>query len=402
MIVNENSEKIEKPIKVLISIWADPAMYLATTFTARILSETVETVDLLYRTPNAHFDVANDVKFGSRSRLHPIGGGHAGWRDKIDYAKFIITAAMLALREKPDVIIGYNTLGFVVAYSASKFSPNSKLIYHNFDFDTSTKGLGFLGRLLKRFEFFAARRADVTIFPAPERASKYQEMAGLNVEPLSVMNCFPRSWPRQKTGELQSLLKSKGLCFDQLVVHLGSIDPFHGIEATIRSVLQWNGNWGLIVAGFSNGSYLEEMQNLVHDLGLSNRVIFLPSVSYSLWYDCLYSAHLGICLYEPCNLSHAYMAGTSQKLNNYLVAGIPSIVSNSPDFIAFVGKYKTSKIADATDAISISQAVNSLLCNPEEYADYCQAVKKAFESEFNFEKQFEPILHKLVDARHDH
>ncbi len=388
-------------MKVLISIWADPAMYLATTFTARILSENCESVDLLYRKPNAHFDVAGDVKFGSRSRLHPVGGGHAGWRDKIDYVKFIIKSVMLALREKPDVIIGYNTLGFVVAYSASKISPSSKLIYHNFDFDTSEKGLGFLGRLLKRLELFAARRADVTIFPAPERASKYQEMAELNRKPLSVMNCFPRSWPRQKTGELQSLLKNKGLCFDQLVVHLGSIDPFHGIEATIRSVLQWNGNWGLIVAGFSNGSYLEEMQDLVHELDLSNRVIFLTSVSNSLWYDCLYSSHLGICLYEPCNLSHAYMAGTSQKFNNYLVAGIPSIVSNSPDFIAFVEKYKTSKVAEATDPISISQAVNSLLCNPKEYAEYCHAVKQAFESEFNFEKQFEPILHKLLDARND-
>lgn len=401
MIENENSEKIEKPMKVLISIWADPAMYLATIFTARILSETVESVDLLYRTPNAHFDVANDVKFGSRSRLHPIGGGHAGWRDKIDYAKFIITAVMLALRQKPDLIIGYNTLGFVVAYSASKISPNSKLIYHNFDFDTSTKGLGFLGRFLKRFELFAARRADVTIFPTPERASKYQEMAGLNIEPLSVMNCFPRSWPQQKTGELHAFLKSKNLFFEQLVIHLGSIDPFHGIEATIRSVLHWKGNWGLIVAGFSNGSYLEEMQKLVSDLGLLKRVIFLPSVSNSLWYDCLYSANLGICLYEPCNLSHAYMAGTSQKLNNYLVAGIPSIVSNSADFIAFVKKYKTSKVAEATDPLSISQAVNSLLCNPEEYDEYCNAVKKAFESEFNFEKQFEPILSRLVNAQHD-
>jgi glycosyltransferase involved in cell wall biosynthesis len=388
-------------MKVLISIWADPAMYLATTFTARIFSENGESVELLYRKPNAHFDVASDVKFGSRSRLHPVGGGYAGWRDKIDYVKFIIKSVILARREKPDVIIGYNTLGYVAAYIASKVSPKSKLIYHNFDFDVSTKGLGLLGRMLKRVELFAAHRAFITIFPAPERAAKYRGMARLNRAPLSVLNCFPRFWPQQKTGELHTLLKSKNLYFEQLVVHLGSIDPFHGIEATIRSVLEWKGNWGLIVAGFSNGSYLEEMQKLVSDLELLNRVIFLPSVSNSLWYDCLYSAHLGICLYEPCNLSHAYMAGTSQKLNNYLVAGIPSIVSNSPDFIAFVEKYKTSKIADATDANSISQAVNSLLCNPEEYADYCRAVKNAFESEFNFEKQFEPILSRLVNAQHD-
>lgn len=376
-------------------------MYLATTFTAQSLSEHGICVDLIYRKPNSNLNVAGDVKFGARACMRPVGGGHTGWLDKIDYVKFIIKSVRVTRREKPDAIIGYNTLGFVAAFIASKVSPKSKLIYHNFDFDISTKGLGLLGRLLKRVELFAARSAYITIFPAPERAAKYRGMARLSSAPLSVLNCFPRSWAQQKTGELHALLKSKNLCFDKLVVHLGSIDPFHGIEATIRSVLQWNGNWGLIVAGFSNGSYLEEMQKLVSDLGLLNRVIFLPSVSNSLWYDCLYSAHLGICLYEPCNLSHAYMAGTSQKLNNYLVAGIPSIVSNSPDFISFVEKYKTSKVAEATDPISISQAVNSFLYNPEEYAEYCQAVKKAFESEFNFEKQFEPILSRLVDAQHD-
>ena len=387
-------------MKVLLTMWADPAIHLATTFTARMLSERGICVDLLYRTPNSHLDVAGDVKFGSRSRLWPVGGKYTGWRDKIDYAKFIVKAITLARREKPDAVIGYNTLGIVAAFIVTRIRPKTKLIYHNFDFDVSTKALGPLGRLLRRIELVAARRADLTIFPAPGRAAEYKAMARLTRDPQSVMNCYPLSWPRQETGELQRLLENKGFCFDRLVVHLGCIDPFHGIEATIRSVPEWKGNWGLILAGFSNGSYLEDMQKLVEKLGLANRVIFLPSVSYSLWYDCLYSAHLGICLYEPCNLSHAYMAGTSQKLNNYLVAGIPSIVSNSPDFIAFVERYNTSKVAEATDPHSIAQAVNSLLCDPEEYAVHCRAVKHAFESEFNFEKQFEPILRQLVDARH--
>ena len=56
-------------MKVLLTMWADPAIHLATTFTARMLSERGIFVDLLYRTPNPHMDVASDVKFGIRSRL---------------------------------------------------------------------------------------------------------------------------------------------------------------------------------------------------------------------------------------------------------------------------------------------------------------------------------------------
>jgi hypothetical protein len=93
--------------------------------------------------------------------------------------KFLFKAMKLASLEKPDAIIGYNTLGFVAAFIASNISPTSKLIYHNFDFDTSTDGLGVLGRLLKRVELFAARRSTMTIFPSPERASKYKAVARL-------------------------------------------------------------------------------------------------------------------------------------------------------------------------------------------------------------------------------
>jgi glycosyltransferase involved in cell wall biosynthesis len=86
------------------------------------------------------------------------------------------------------------------------------------------------------------------------------------------------------------------------------------------------------------------------------------------------------------------MAGTSQKLNGYFVTGIPSIVPNTPDFISFVEQYGTSKLVDVSDPGSIAQAVNSFLGDTEEYERYSKNVRKAFESEFNFEKQFEPVF----------
>jgi hypothetical protein len=279
-------------MKVMLIMWSDPAMYLAIIFTAQMLSERGISVELVYRTPTPSLDVAGEVNFGDRTRLRPIGGGHTGWRDKIDYIIFIVKALTLAWREKPDAVIGYNKLGIIAAFIATRLRPNIRLIYHNFDFDVSTGTLGLLSRLLRRFELVSARCADLTIFPAPGRAAEYKAMARLTREPLSVMNCYTLSMPKQKTGELQRLLDGKGLRFDRLVVRLGMIGPYHGIEATIRSVLEWKGNWGLILAGFPDISFMDEMQELVQNLDLGNKVVMLPSVSYSLWYDCLYSAHL--------------------------------------------------------------------------------------------------------------
>ena len=160
------------------------------------------------------------------------------------------------------------------------------------------------------------------------------------------------------------------------------------------------GKLGPHFAGISICSYLEDMQNLVFELGLAHRVILFPLVQYILWHAYLHPAHLGICLYETCNLSHAYIAGTSQKFNNYPLAGIPTMASDSPDFIASVERYKTSKIARATDPQSIAQAVNLPLRNSEEHADNCRDVIYLFETKCNIEKQFEPVVRKSVDAHH--
>lgn len=90
-VIAREADEIEeqgKGMKVLLTMWSDPAMYLATIFTAQMLSKRGISVELVYRTPTSCLDVAGEVNFGSRTRLRPIGGGHAGWRDKIDYANF--------------------------------------------------------------------------------------------------------------------------------------------------------------------------------------------------------------------------------------------------------------------------------------------------------------------------
>jgi glycosyltransferase involved in cell wall biosynthesis len=63
-----------------------------------------------------------------------------------------------------------------------------------------------------------------------------------------------------------------------------------------------------------------------------------------------------------------------------------------------VEQYGTSKLVDVSDPSSIAQAVNSFLGDTKEYDRYSKNVRKAFESEFNFEKQFEPVF-KWLDSQ---
>ena len=383
-------------MRVILTLWADPAMYLATVFTSQLLSKSGMNVDLVYRAPNNDLDVAGSVDFGENAQKHPVGSGKAGWSDKFEYMVFVVRLFSIALKQRPDVIVGYNRLGLLAAFLVKVCFPKIKLIYHNYDFDKSR-----LIDLLGRIEIFAANHADLTIFPSPGRAKLYKDLGSLTTEPVSVMNCYSLDYKLEATGELAKILKERGLRFEKLVVRLGMIGPYHGIKSTLRSIPEWDDGYGFVMCGFSSQGYLQEVDEVIRELELEKRVLVLPTVSNSLWYDVLASADLGIALYsnDPMNIGHNLMAGTSQKLNGYFVKGIPSVVPNSPDFVSFVDKHGTSKCVDVSNPRSIAAAVNSMFENHSEYERYRENVTKAFLSEFNFEKQFEPVLRWIRDCK---
>jgi glycosyltransferase involved in cell wall biosynthesis len=142
-------------------------------------------------------------------------------------------------------------------------------------------------------------------------------------------------------------------------------------------------------------SYLTSIGSLIRELGMCERIVLLPAVSYSLWYDCLSAADLGIALYRPGNINHVSMAGAATKLNLYLKAGVPSIVPDIPDFVAFIEKYGIGRATCPDDPIAIADAINSVFENSDDYARMCGNARTAFRIEFNFERQIEPILRWL-------
>ena len=116
---------------------------------------------------------------------------------------------------------------------------------------------------------------------------------------------------------------------------------------------------------------------------------------YSLWYDCLYSADLGIALYESGNINHTNMAGAGNKLNLYLKAGIPSLLPSFPDFMSLVERFGIGKIVEPNRSTGNCRGVNAILADPHEYAMMCHNAQMAFEQRFNFEMQFRPVLEWL-------
>ena len=127
-----------------------------------------------------------------------------------------------------------------------------------------------------------------------------------------------------------------------------------------------------------------------------NRVILYENVSYKQWFNLLDNAYGGFALYEPINVSHRLMGGTSQKLNNYIYSGIPSIISNTKDTLIFNNKFDTSLLVKNSPK-GIAQKVNLLINNKSLYKSKVKKNILAFKNEFNFEKQFYNLKKYFID-----
>lgn len=383
-------------MKVLLVTWYDAAWHPVMIFTSQVLSERGHQVSIFYRQPDPGRAIPGQVDYGTGTYLYPVGGGQIGWRNQLAYVDFIRRVALVSHKLRPDVIVGYDMHGLAAAYFAQRLCPKARLAYHNFDL-ASRELLSLFGKLVKSLEGRAARAADLVIASSPGRAQALWNEHQLGCAPLVLLNCQRQKAYAGPRGELANILQQRNLPFERLVIRLGSLGPHHGIEATVRSVPNWQGNWGLVLAGIGSEAYLQFLDSLIADLGLEQRVILLSPVSYDLWYDCLYSADLGIALYEKGNINHDSMAGAGNKLNLHLKAGIPSIVPDIPDFVSFVKEYGVGLVADPKSAESIAVAVNAILGNDMLLANMRHKAQQAFQEIFNFEKQFEPVLAWLSD-----
>ena len=72
---------------------------------------------------------------------------------------------------------------------------------------------------------------------------------------------------------------------------------------------------------------------------------------------------MGLCFYKQISISHKFMAGTSQKFNNYVCFNKPMIVNNNQDFKKFKKTHDIFDVVKKSSPKEISLSIKELLQN---------------------------------------
>ena len=203
------------------------------------------------------------------------------------------------------------------------------------------------------------------------------------------MNCFPKNFTIKNSINFDKFLFKNNLRSKYIVCYLGSIGSNHYLEEIIDSFKLLNDNFVLVVAGSSISGFADKLKNKVINENLQKKVFIFKDVSNKYWFEILKRSQLGLCFYKQNFTSHKFMAGTSQKFNNYVFSNTPMIVNNNNDFLRFKSFFDIFDTVNPSDSKKIASKINFLLTNKARYYKIKKNLKTSFLQDLNFEKQYE-------------
>ncbi len=366
--------------KILVSIWSDPSNYINLLFLINFLiSKKIEIV-LICKKIEKKKDFFYFVKKSKLLKIVEIKKNN-----KIGLINFFLEIFLSYIKYNPGKILAINFIALFFCSLVVK--KKDKFIYYNFDFDLS-KNLDFNNFLEK----FSLKKTDYIFLPSKSRLFLYKKKFKRFNNIFSINNSFSKYFKKEKK-KLEK--KYRFLNQRKYFVRLGSFYKYHYLEELALSTRYWDKNFLLVMAGKSYDGYFKKLQHFVKRNNLS-KVILYENVSYNQWFNLLDNAYGGFALYEPINVSHRLMGGTSQKLNNYIFSGIPSLISRTKDTSVFNNNFNTSLLVNNSPK-DIAQKVNLLINNKNLYRSKVKKNILAFKSEFNFEKQFDNFKKYFID-----
>ena len=266
-----------------------------------------------------------------------------------------------------------NTLP-VAAVIKKFFNRDIKVLYDAHEYETETYALKGLRKIITKWaERFLIRYADRVITVSESIANEYVKLYGIQ-KPALVLN----------TPYLQEVTKNDNFrkkfgIEEQRKIYLyqGALTPNRGIELLIKTfqiLEEEKGNLSPVVVFMGYG----DLKTLIEQASRASRAIYLhEAVAPERILEYTSSADFGISMIEDSCLSYRY--ALPNKIFEYMMAGIPVIVSNLPEMRAIIEQYGVGVVAKEQSVASLKWAIEeSLKLDTNKLMKNLERVKKHY------------------------
>ena len=321
----------------------------------------------------------------------------AGWKQKLHYLWFCLWVTGWTLRWRPNWIYASDTLVCPLAWLLS-YLPGVKLIYHEHD-SPAPIPTSLFSRLNLWTRKKLAQRTKLCVLPNEQRMKHFALQTGVGQKVVCV-------WNGPADDEVSASRRAPHGNSLWVFYH-GSIVPSRlpltilDALATLPDVVK------LRVVGYEtvgHKNYVEQLKKKASQLGISQRVEFLgtPPTREELLEPCRKS-DIGVALMpkKSSDFNEQTMAGASNKPFDYLACGLALLVSDLPDWKKTYVEPGYGLTCNPEDPKSIAQALQWFLEHPIEMREMGEQGRQRILNEWNYEKQFLPMLNQLNLGKND-
>jgi glycosyltransferase involved in cell wall biosynthesis len=171
-----------------------------------------------------------------------------------------------------------------------------------------------------------------------------------------------------------------------IVVYQGGLQPGRGLPRLVEAAALVPEAYFVFIGG---GRQAGELHQLAAKLGLNERVHFISTVPLAELLSYTASADIGVQPIENTCLNH--FTTDSNKLFEYVIAGLPVVASQLPEISKVVRKHDLGLLVPPGDTLALADAILTLVQNKNLRQQYHVHAEQAGQS-LNWETQEKSLL----------
>lgn len=323
------------------------------------------------------------TRTAERSPSHGTGAGEQSMPLRRLFSRLWVHAGLLVriALHRAAVVHAHDVNTLPTAWLAARLS-GARLVYDAHEISTSREGYAHFRKGVACVESTLMPRAEGTITTTDIRARFFARAYGI-VRPLVLQNrpCLSISPPTQRIREELGLQQPW-----PIVVYQGGLQQGRGLERLLRVAANLPGAYFVLIGG---GRLTQALVTLREVLCLAERVHFIPTVSLANLPSYTASADIGVQPIENTCLNH--FTTDSNKLFEYISAGLPVVATDFPEIRKVVSHYSVGELVAAGSDQALHRALARLIDNPSLRQQLACSAKQAARH-LNWEQQ----EHRLV------
>lgn len=277
---------------------------------------------------------------------------------------------------RAEVVHAHDVNTLVTAWLAARLS-GAKLVYDAHEISTSREGYDRFRPWVARIERTLMPRAQATITTTDRRAAFFARAYAIT-RPLVLQN-RPRLTVRPNTQRIRNELGLQQPW--PIILYQGGLQQGRGLERLLRVCTKLPEAYCVLIGG---GRLTQPLKQLSEELGLAGRVHFIPTVALADLPSYTASADIAVQPIENTCLNH--FTTDSNKLFEYVIAGLPVVATNFPEIRAVVRAHAIGLLVPADRELPLHDALKQLIDDPLLRRTLADNSRKAAEH-LNWEQQ---------------